>query len=49
MAVRTDLREQVEADIMGRAEVTPRNMMGTTAYMVRGRMFAFWIGDGLIA
>ena len=34
---------------MGRGEVTPRNMMGTTAYMVRGRMFAFWVADGLVA
>ena len=49
MVVRADLREQVEADIMGRGEVTPRNMMGTTAYMVRGRMFAFWVADGLVA
>jgi hypothetical protein len=24
-------------------------MMGTTAYMVRNRMFAFWIADGLVA
>ena len=34
---------------MGRPEVTPRNMMGTTAYMVRRRMFAFWVADGLVA
>ncbi len=34
---------------MARGEVTPRNMMGTTAYMVRGRMFAFWVADGLVA
>ena len=49
MVVRADLREQVEADIISRGEVTPRNMMGTTAYMVRGRMFAFWVADGLVA
>ncbi len=49
MAVRADLREQVEANIAGRPEVTPRNMMGTTAYLVRGRMFAFWVADGLVA
>ncbi len=49
MAVRADLREQVDADIMGRGEITPRNMMGTTAYMVRGRMFVFWVADGLVA
>ena len=49
MPVDPDLRQQIEADIMGRAQVTPRNMMGTTAYMVRGRMFAFWVADGLVA
>ena len=49
MAVKPELREQVEADILRRNEVTPRNMMGTTAYMVRGRMFAFWVADGLVA
>ena len=49
MPVDPDLRQQVEADILGRAQVTPRNMMGTTAYMVRGRMFAFWVADGLVA
>ena len=49
MAVRTELREQVEAEILGRSEVTPRNMMGTTAYLARGRMFAFWVADGLVA
>ncbi len=48
MTVRAELREQVEAEIMGRGEVTPRDMMGTTAYMVRGRMFAFWVADGLV-
>ncbi len=49
MAVKPELREQVEAQILGRSEVTPRNMMGTTAYMVRNRMFAFWVADGLVA
>lgn len=49
MPIQPELREQVEADILGRGEVTPRNMMGTTAYMVRGRMFAFWVADGLVA
>ena len=48
MTVRAELREQVEAEIMGRGEVTPRDMMGTIAYMVRGRMFAFWVADGLV-
>ena len=49
MAVTPELRQQVEAAILARPEVTPRNMMGTTAYMVRGRMFAFWVADGLVA
>ena len=49
MTIALELREQVETDILGRGEVTPRNMMGTTAYMVRGRMFAFWVADGLVA
>jgi len=49
MAIAPELREQVEAGILSRGEVTTRNMMGTTAYMVRGRMFAFWVGDGLVA
>jgi hypothetical protein len=46
--VEPDLRQQIEAEILARPEVTPRNMMGTTAYMVRGRMFAFWVADGLV-
>jgi hypothetical protein len=49
MAVDPQLRQQVEAGILARPEVTPRNMMGTTAYMVRNRMFAFWVADGLVA
>ncbi len=49
MPVRADLREEIETAVMGRGEVTPRDMMGTTAYMVRGRMFAFWVADGLVA
>ena len=44
-----ELRQQIDTDILARPEVTPRNMMGTTAYMVRGRMFAFWVADGLVA
>jgi hypothetical protein len=43
-----DLRQQIEADILAKTGVTPRNMMGTTAYMVGGRMFAFWVADGLV-
>jgi TfoX/Sxy family transcriptional regulator of competence genes len=49
MPVDADLRQQIEAAILARPEVTPRNMMGTTAYMVRNRMFAFWVADGLVA
>ena len=44
-----DLRDRIEAEILGRHEVTGRRMFGTTAYLVRGRMFAFWVGDGLVA
>ncbi len=49
MAVDAQLRAEVEAAIMSRGDVTERNMMGTTAYMVRNRMFAFWVADGLVA
>jgi len=49
MPVPADLRQQIEADLLARPEVTPRNMMGTTCYLVRGRMFAFWVADGLVA
>jgi hypothetical protein len=49
MAVDAKLREQIDAEAMRRGDVTPRNMMGTTAYMVRNRMFAFWVADGLVA
>src|SRR3990172_1147695 len=49
MPIALELHEQIEAELLGKGEVTPRNMMGTTAYMVRGRMFAFWVADGLVA
>ena len=49
MAVPEELRQQVETAIMARGDVSTRNMMGTTAYMVRNRMFAFWVADGLVA
>ena len=49
MAVDAALRKQVEADILARGEVKLQDMMGTTAYMVRGRMFAFWVADGIVA
>lgn len=48
MAVKIELRQQVEADILARPHVKPSDMMGTTAYMVRNRMFAFWVADGLV-
>ncbi len=49
MAVDAALRDQVDADILKKGEVKTQDMMGTTAYMVRGRMFAFWVADGLVA
>ena len=49
MTIKPELKDEVEAQILGKGEVTPRNMMGTTAYMVRNRMFAFWVADGLVA
>ena len=49
MAVDAALREQVEADILKKGEVKTQDMMGTIAYTVRGRMFAFWVADGLVA
>ena len=49
MAVPGDLRQQVETAIMARGNVSTRNMMGTMAYMVGNRMFAFWVADGLVA
>lgn len=49
MPVPPELREKVEGEILSREEVTTRAMFGTTAYLVRGRMFAFWVGDGLVA
>ena len=48
MPVSAELRQQVEKDILARREVKPHDMMGTTAYMVRNRMFAFWVADGLV-
>ena len=49
MAVKTELREQLEGEIMKRGDVSTRDMFGTVAYMVKNRMFAFWVGDGLVA
>ena len=49
MAVNAELKSKVDADIVGRGEVKTQDMMGTTSYFVRGRMFAFWVADGLVA
>lgn len=49
MAVDAELKNKVDADIMGRDEVKVQDMMGTQSYFVRGRMFAFWVADGLVA
>lgn len=49
MTVKPELRQQVEAAILGRPQVKQADMMGTTAYLVRNRMFAFWVADGLVA
>ena len=48
MAVDPALRNEIEAQIK-RGDVKTANMMGTTAYMVGNRMFAFWVADGLVA
>jgi len=48
MAIDPALRQEIETQIM-RGDVSTRNMMGTTAYMVGNRMFAFWVADGLVA
>lgn len=49
MAVAKELRERVEKDVTGRPEVTSQDMLGTMAYFVRRRMFAFWVADGIVA
>jgi TfoX/Sxy family transcriptional regulator of competence genes len=49
MAVDAALRKQVETDILARGEVKLQDMMGTSSYFVRGRMFAFWVADGIVA
>jgi TfoX/Sxy family transcriptional regulator of competence genes len=48
MAADPALRKQVETDILARGEVKPQDMMGTISYFVRGRMFAFWVADGIV-
>jgi TfoX/Sxy family transcriptional regulator of competence genes len=48
MAIADELKEQLEPALLGKAGVTTRNMMGTTAFLVRGRMFAFWMAEGIV-
>lgn len=48
MAVPQPLRDQVEAAIMARGNASARQMFGTTAYLVGGRMVAFWVADGIV-
>ncbi len=48
MAVPQALRDQVEAAIMARGNTSVRQMFGTTAYLVGGRMLAFWVADGIV-
>ncbi len=48
MPVPQKLREQVEAAIMSRGNASSRQMFGTTAYLVGGRMVAFWVADGIV-
>ncbi len=48
MAVDPTLRDEIEK-LITRGDVSTRDMMGTTAYMVGNRMFAFWVADGLVA
>jgi hypothetical protein len=48
MAVDKALREEVEKQIM-RGDVKIADMMGTKAYTVGKRTFAYWIADGLVA
>jgi hypothetical protein len=49
MAVKPELREQVDSALLSKGGVTQREMMGTTSYMVKNRMFAFWVAEGLVA
>lgn len=48
MAVPDELKQQLEPALLGKGGVTTRDMMGTTAFLVRGRMFAFWMADGIV-
>jgi TfoX/Sxy family transcriptional regulator of competence genes len=48
MAIPDELKKQLEPSLVGAAGVTIRDMMGTDAFHVRGRMFAFWMPDGIV-
>ncbi len=48
MAIPEELKEQLLPSLSGAPETTTRNMMGSTAFLVRGRMFAFWMPEGVV-
>jgi len=48
MAIPDELKEQLLPSLTGAPETDTRNMMGTTAFLVRGRMFAFWMPEGIV-
>jgi len=48
MPIDPSLRSEIEKQIM-RGDVKATDMMGTKAYMVGNRTFAYWVADGLVA
>ena len=48
MAVPDELKQKLEPSLLGARGVSTRDMLGTTAFIVRGRMFAFWMPDGIV-
>jgi hypothetical protein len=48
MAIDPKFRNEIEAQIM-RGDVKIADMMGTKAYTVGKRTFAYWVADGLVA
>jgi hypothetical protein len=48
MAIPDELKKKLLPSLTGKPETTEREMMGTTAFHVRGRMFAFWMPDGIV-
>ncbi len=40
---------EIVANLMAWGQVEPRRMFGSDAYLVKGKMFAFFVGDGVIA